>query len=146
MAYVLGVDLGTTNTAAATLDGGAPTMLGLGNRAMQVPSVVYLQPDGSMLFGEAAERRGAADSARMTREFRRRLGDPAPIMLGGTPHSAELLTARLLRWVVDQASERLGEPPAAITVTHPANWSRFKLDLHLKAHQIWSRLYFGICS
>jgi molecular chaperone DnaK (HSP70) len=58
MAYVLGVDLGTTNTAAATLDGGAPTMLGLGNRAMQVPSVVYLQPDGSMLFGEAAERRG----------------------------------------------------------------------------------------
>jgi len=129
MTYVLGIDLGTTYTAAATLDAGVPTMLGLGNRAMQVPSVVYLQPDGILLFGEVAERRGAADPTRIAREFKRRIGDPVPIMLAGTPYSAELLTSRLLRWVLDQATERFGGPPASVTLTHPANWSRFKLDL-----------------
>ncbi len=129
MAYVLGVDLGTTYTAAATLGDGPPTMLGLGNRAMQVPSVVYVQPDGTMVFGEAAERRGAADPTRLAREFKRRISDPAPIVIAGTPYPAELLTAQLLRWVVGQATERLGEPPSAIVLTHPANWSRLRLDL-----------------
>jgi molecular chaperone DnaK len=128
MAYVLGVDLGTSYTAAAT-DDGAASMLGLGNRAMQTPSLIYLQPDGSMLFGEAAERRGAADPARLAREFTRCIGDPLPIVLAGTPFSADMLTARLLRWVVDQSTERLAGPPAGITLTHPANWSRITLDL-----------------
>ena len=57
MKYLLGVDLGTTYTAAASVaDGVAPTMIGLGNRALQVPSVLYLQDDGTFLVGEPAER------------------------------------------------------------------------------------------
>ena len=59
MSYVLAVDLGTTYTAAAVLEPGArhPQMLGLGNRAMQIPSVLYRLPDGEFLVGDAAERR-----------------------------------------------------------------------------------------
>ena len=57
MAYRLGVDVGTTYTAAAVFRDGAVSMLGLGNRAMQIPSVLCLKPDGTFLVGEASEGR-----------------------------------------------------------------------------------------
>ena len=129
MGYHLGVDLGTTFTAAAAMDGGTPTMVGLGNRALQIPSVLYLLPDGSVLVGEAAELRSSSDPARAVREFKRRIGDPVPILVGGRPFSAQALSARLLRWVVDKATEQLGEPPVDVTLTYPANWAQFKVDL-----------------
>jgi molecular chaperone DnaK len=129
MAYHLGVDLGTTFTAAAASSGGAPSMVGLGNRALQIPSVLYLHPDGSVLVGEAAELRSGSDPARSVREFKRRIGDPVPILVGGRPFSAQALSARLLRWVVDKSTEQLGEPPLDVTLTYPANWAQFKVDL-----------------
>ena len=64
MGYRLGVDLGTTYTAAAVNAGGRVEMLGLGIRAMQVPSVVFVRDDGEIVVGEAAEQQGAADPAR----------------------------------------------------------------------------------
>lgn len=127
--YHLGVDLGTTFTAAAVADGQPPTVLGLGNRAMQVPSVLFLQPDGKFLVGEAAERRGTVDPSRVAREFKRRMGDHVPLIVAGQPHSAQSLTAHLLRWVVAVATERMGEPPSRITVTHPANWGTYRHEL-----------------
>ena len=90
MAYSLGVDLGTTYTAAATWRDGQAEIATLGSRAASVPSVVL-----------AARRRRRSSSARppnaaaatepdrVAREFKRRLGDPTPILLGGTPYSAE---------------------------------------------------------
>jgi actin-like ATPase involved in cell morphogenesis len=129
MGYQLGVDLGTTYTAAAIRRDGVVSVLGLGNRAMQVPSVVCLQPDGSFLVGEAAEARAAAEPDRITREFKRRIGDPVPIIVGGAPFSAEQLTARLLSWVVALATEREGAPPDSVTVSYPANWGAYKTDL-----------------
>ncbi|TDO47288.1 WD40 repeat protein [Kribbella sp. VKM Ac-2527] len=129
MGYRLGVDLGTTFTAAAIRDGGPPTMLGLGNRALQIPSVLYLQEDGEFLVGEAAERRGAADPARMVREFKRRLGDPVPLLVAGTPFSAQALSAKLLASVVATATERRGAAPDEVVLTYPANWGAYKREL-----------------
>ena len=106
MGYRLGVDLGTTFTAAAVDDGTSPAMLGLGNRALTVPSVVFLSPDGTFLFGEAAERRASRRPARSAREFKRRIGDTVPILLGGQPFSPQALSARLLAWVVSIATTR----------------------------------------
>jgi hypothetical protein len=135
--YRLGVDLGTTFTRR----GGhhrtaASTSSSLGNRALQVPSVVYVMPDGAMLVGEAAERRGAGDPTRLVREFKRRVGDSVPIIVGGSPFSPQTLLSHLLRWVVGVATERQGGPPAAVTVTHPANWGAFKRDLLTQAVEL----------
>jgi molecular chaperone DnaK (HSP70) len=130
MAYRLGVDLGTTFTAAAVTDGSSePTVLGLGNRALQIPSALFLKPDGEFLVGEAAERRGLTEPDRLAREFKRRIGDHVPILVAGAPFSPQALTAHLLRWVVDRASERMGGPPDEVVLTHPANWGPFRLEL-----------------
>ncbi len=65
----------------------------------------------------------------MAREFKRRVGDPTPLLLGGSPVSAELLMARVVEWVAAQVAATEGGPPASLAVTHPANWGEFKLDL-----------------
>lgn len=127
--YRLGVDIGTTYTAAGVFHGGRVDTLALGNRALQVPSVLYLKPDGDFLVGEVAETQGTLDPARVAREFKRRIGDPVPLIVGGTPYSAEALIGRLLAWVVGVATERQGEAADHITLTHPASWGLFKRDL-----------------
>ena len=129
MGYRLGVDLGTTFTAAAVGNGQPPSMLGLGHRALQVPSVVFLTEDGEFLIGDAAERRGRTDPARMVREFKRRIGDPVPLLVAGIPFSPQALTARLLAWVVTAATERMGAEPDELVLTYPANWGGYKREL-----------------
>jgi actin-like ATPase involved in cell morphogenesis len=136
MSYDLGVDLGTTYTAAAVRRGDEVRMLDLGTRGVSVPSVVFLKDDETTLVGEAAQRRGVSEGQRVAREFKRRLGDTTPIILGSTPYSAEALMARLLRWVVDQATQLEGGPPGHVTVTHPANWGDYKKDLLHQAIRI----------
>ncbi len=96
MTYHLGVDLGTTYTAAAVRRNGQIDMATLGVRAHAMPSVVVILDDGTILVGEAAERRARTDPNHVAREFQRRLGDTAPMIVGGSPQSAERLTARLL--------------------------------------------------
>ncbi len=129
MGFRLGVDLGTTFTAAAIGNGQPPAMLGLGNRALQIPSVLFLQDDGQFLVGEAAERRGMVDPSRVVREFKRRIGDPVPVLVAGTPFSPQALTARLLSWVVAAATERQGSAPDEVVLTYPANWGDYKREL-----------------
>ena len=129
MGYRLGVDLGTTFTAAAVDDGTGATMLGLGNRALTVPSVVFLSADGTFLFGEAAERRAAAEPTRSAREFKRRIGDTVPILLAGQPFSPQALSAKLLAWTTSIATQRQGAAPDEVVVTYPANWGGYKREL-----------------
>lgn len=129
MGYVLGIDLGTTFSAAAIARDGRAEIVSLGDRAPQIPSVVALKPDGGVLVGDAAERRSLSDPTRTAREFKRRLGDPTPLVLGGTPYGAEGLMGHLLRAIVDKVVEQQGEPPDRIVLTHPANWGPYKRDL-----------------
>jgi len=133
MAYHLGIDLGTTYTAAAIERDGLVEALTLGNRSASVPSVVFLRDDGEVLVGEAATRRAVTEPGRVGREFKRRVGDPTPIILGGTPYAAEMLMARMLRWAVDRAQEQQGGPARGLALTHPANWGPYKLDLLAQA-------------
>jgi actin-like ATPase involved in cell morphogenesis len=81
------------------------------------------------MVGEAAQRRLSNDPSRVAREFKRRIGDPTPLLVGGSPVAAEALTARLAKAVVATVAEREGSMPERITVTHPAAWGPFKLDL-----------------
>lgn len=127
--YSLGIDLGTTFTAAAIAAEGKAEIFHLGTRATSIPTIVHLSEAGELSVGDAAERRGQTDPARAAREFKRRFGDPVPLMLGGTPYSAESLAAVVIRAVADQVAERQGETASAICITHPASYGTYKLDL-----------------
>jgi len=127
--YRLGIDLGTTYSAAALERSGRAEIVPLGDHAPQVPSVLLFREDGSFLVGDSAVRRGVAEPGRLAREFKRRLGDQTGVILGGTPFSPQALIARLLRWVVDAVAERQGEPPDKVVVTHPANWGPYRREL-----------------
>jgi actin-like ATPase involved in cell morphogenesis len=136
MAYALGIDLGTTFTVAAVARDGKVEVVGLGNHAAAIPSAVLLRDDGELLVGDAAMRRGQQEPARLAREFKRRLGDAAPIILGNTPYSSERLMAAVIRYVVDAVTERQGEPPDRVAIAHPANWGPYKRELLQQAAQL----------
>jgi actin-like ATPase involved in cell morphogenesis len=134
MAYQLGIDLGTTFTCAAVCRSsdrrwGEPEVVTLGSRGATVPSVVFVGPDGSIVVGDAAERRALTDPDRVVREFKRRIGDPTPVMVASRPWAPQDLSARLVRWVVDRVAEREGGPADRIAVTHPAAWGQHKKEL-----------------
>ena len=129
MSYQLGIDLGTTYTAAAIGHAGRVEVCTLGTSSPVMPSVVLLRADGEVLEGEVAVRRGLAEPTRVAREFKRRLGDPTPLVLGGTPYGAESLMSHLLRAVVRIASEGEGSSPSSVVLTHPANYGPYKLDM-----------------
>ena len=109
----LGVDLGTTWTAAAI-------HTAAGCEAVQLASTrspcrrSWPAPNGALVVGDAAERRMATDPAAGAREFKRRLGDSTPYVLAGAPYGAEALMAQLLRHVVEtaeaQARRTAGQP------------------------------------
>jgi actin-like ATPase involved in cell morphogenesis len=128
--YVVGIDLGTTYSAAAVAHAaGRADIVGLGHVTAVIPSSVLVRADGEILVGDAAERRAASEPTRVAREFKRRLGDPVPLVLGGTPYGPEALTAHLLRHVYGTVVEQQGGPPSSVVITHPANYGEYKLDL-----------------
>jgi actin-like ATPase involved in cell morphogenesis len=129
MGYLLAIDLGTTFTAAAISRDGRVEMVSLGLHTSAIPSLVFMRDDEEMLVGEPAARRGTTEPARLAREFKRRIGDTAPIMLGTTPSSAERLTATLLRHVIEAVTQQEGGPPDRVAITYPANWGPFKVDV-----------------
>jgi molecular chaperone DnaK len=132
MSYLLGIDVGTTRTAAAIGRSGArpsdTEIVNLGDRSSAVPSVLYIGDDGAVVVGEAAERRAVSSPDHVVREFKRRIGDPTPILVAGRPWAPEELSARLVRWVVDRAAQREGGPAVRVAVAHPASWGAHKKD------------------
>jgi len=129
VSYQLGIDLGTTFTAAAVHRDGRSSMFHLGSQASAIPSVVLLRSDGTELTGEAAVRRAMTEPDRVAREFKRRLGDTTPIIVGGAPYSAEQLMARMLKATMAEVAKREGGPADRVGITHPANWGPYKIDL-----------------
>lgn len=133
MVYTLAIDLGTTYSAAALTRNGEPEIFQLGSRVASIPSVVFLRADGSILTGEVADSRSVSEPTRAAREFKRRLGDPTPILLAGTPYGADTLLGHLLRSIFAHVTEQEGVPPDVVALTHPANYGPFKLDLLAEA-------------
>jgi actin-like ATPase involved in cell morphogenesis len=128
--YSLGVDLGTTFVAAALAVSSRVEMFTLGDRSEVTPAVVYLQEDGVLLTGEKVNSlRALSSPERTSRVFKRRLGDPTPVILGGQPYSVTALLGTLLRDVLDRVVESEGGPPERVVLTHPANWGPFRRAL-----------------
>ncbi|MBB2944647.1 YVTN family beta-propeller protein [Actinoplanes lutulentus] len=129
MGYNLGVDLGTTFVAAAIARDGRPEMCTLGSQTMVSPAVVYFTEESRLAFGDAAERRALSQPDRVERAFKRRLGDPTPVVLGGVPHAVTALMAAQLRDVLDTVSRVEGEMPERVALTYPATWGPYRREL-----------------
>lgn len=129
MSYSLGVDLGTTFVAAAVAHPNQIETFTLGDRTVVTPSVVYRREDGVIVTGEAANRRAVSNPDRVGREFKRRIGDPTPVMLGGAPHAVTDLLAAVLRDVLFRITQTEGAQPEQVVLTHPANWGPFRRGL-----------------
>ncbi len=130
MSYAVGVDLGTTYSAVALCrpgTGARPEAVFLGERSSAIPSVVFVDQHGAPLLGEAAERHALTDPDRVVREFKRRIGDGIPLLVGGVAVHAEELAARFITLLLRQVAEREGGPAARIAVTHPAGWGPHKV-------------------
>lgn len=135
MAYPVGVDLGQTHAAAAVCRAGHAEIVPLGARAAFVPSVVFVPAVGQWLVGEDADRLAPTDPGRVARQFTRRIGDGAPLLIGGVPVAAEVLAAHFVSRVLDSVAERVGgatnpsrpTTPAKVAITHPAGWGAHRL-------------------
>ncbi len=128
MPYVLGIDVGSGTTAAAVaqLRGPGPgwdeaEVVRLGGRAATVPTVLRVTPDGPVPARE--------DEPDTVRGFFRRVGDDVPVHVAGQAYPPQTLAAALVRWVVDQVTDRAGEPPERVVVTHPAGWGPYRTGL-----------------
>ncbi|MHA6795089.1 Hsp70 family protein [Pseudonocardia bannensis] len=136
MSYSLGVDLGTTFVAAAIARASGVEMFTLGDRTVVTPAVVYLREDSTLVSGDAAARRAVSSPDRVGREFKRRLGDPTPVMLGGSPYAVTALLGALLHDVVARVGETEGAVPDRVVLTHPANWGPFRRELFEEVPQL----------
>ena len=136
MPYSLGVDLGTTFVAAAVAHASRVEMFTLGDRSVVMPAMVYARDDGSIVTGEAAQRRAISAPDRVGREFKRRLGDPTPVMLGGAPHVVTALLGTLLGDVIARVTDTEGAAPGRIVLTHPANWGPYRRELFEEVPQV----------
>jgi molecular chaperone DnaK len=123
--YRLGIDLGTTYSAAAVERAGAVTMVPLGNRSAVIPSAVALGDTG-LQIGEAASARSFTDTKRVAREFKRRIGDPT-VLLGD--RAAHELNGILCAGIVRAVEGREGESPMELVLSHPAGWTTAKRQL-----------------
>ena len=137
--YWLGIDLGTTYTAAAVCwpvsDDLEVQVVPLSNHSHAIPSVLYLPGDGSLVVGEGAQRRSLTDPDRVVREFKSRVGDEIPLLVGGSPYYAHDLAAEFVGWICRYVVDREGERPEAVALTCPASWGPYKTGLFQRAVQ-----------
>ncbi|MHA2039034.1 MAG: molecular chaperone DnaK [Promethearchaeota archaeon] len=124
MAKIIGIDLGTSNSAAAVLVGGKPTIipsaegLTLGGKAF--PSVVAFTKDGQRLIGEPARRQAISNPDRTITAIKRKMGTSYKVTLDGKDYTPQEISAMILRKIKEDASAYLGEEVTDAIITVPA--------------------------
>ncbi|MEB3367752.1 Hsp70 family protein [Saccharopolyspora mangrovi] len=126
MRYGVGIDLGTSFTSAAVSSPGGTRMVSLSPEVV-IPSVAHPAPDGALLTGKSALD-SVSDPSQVARNFKRRLGDPTPLVLGGSAYSPAALMAAQLRDVLDVVTEEMGAPPDSVALTYPAIWGPYRQE------------------
>ncbi|RRO18307.1 Hsp70 family protein [Saccharopolyspora rhizosphaerae] len=126
MRYGVGIDLGTSFTSAAVSGPGGTRVVSLSPEVV-VPSVAHPAPDGALLTGKSALD-SVSDPSRVARNFKRRLGDPTPLVLGGSAYSPAALMAAQLRDVLDAVTAEMDGPPESVALTYPAIWGPYRQE------------------
>ncbi len=134
--WVLSIDFGTSYTVVASrLHGQAPEVIEIDGER-RVPSVVMITDEFGVVIGRAADEMAAAAPSRVLRSPKSRLGDPAPIILGGKPFQATSLVAEVLAKVYDEAVRHHGSTPESTRLTYPASWSGHRRQQLLRAAEL----------
>ncbi|MFF7308089.1 molecular chaperone DnaK [Streptomyces sp. NPDC008137] len=125
MGRAVGIDLGTTNSVVAVLEGGEPTVIANAEGARTTPSVVAFAKNGEVLVGEVAKRQAVTNVERTARSVKRHMGDaswrfPDRGDVDGTRYRAQELSARVLQKLKRDAESYLGEDVTDAVITVPA--------------------------
>jgi molecular chaperone DnaK len=121
MARAVGIDLGTTNSAVAVLEGGEPTIIANAEGGRTTPSVVAFAKNGEVLVGEIAKRQAVTNVDRTIRSVKRHIGtDWKSADIDGKQYTAQEISARVLQKLKRDSESYLGEPVTDAVITVPA--------------------------
>ncbi len=121
MARAVGIDLGTTNSAVAVLEGGEPTIIANAEGGRTTPSVVAFSKGGEVLVGEIAKRQAVTNVDRTIRSVKRHMGtDWKSADIDGKGYTAQEISARILQKLKRDAEAYLGEDVTDAVITVPA--------------------------
>ena len=120
MARAVGIDLGTTNSAIAVLEGGEPTIIPNAEGGRTTPSVVAFSKSGEILVGEIAKRQAVTNVDRTISSVKRHMGTDWSVEIDGKKYTAQEISARILAKLKTDAEAYLGEPVTNAVITVPA--------------------------
>lgn len=120
MARAIGIDLGTTNSVVAYVDGGQPVLIPDGNGDHLVPSVVALREDGCWLVGKAAREEASSHPDSAVASVKRRMGSGAMVRVGGREMTPQQVSGLILKRMKTNAESYLGHKVDRAVITVPA--------------------------
>ena len=136
MARAVGIDLGTTNSVVAVLEGGEPTVIANAEGARTTPSVVAFAKDGEVLAGEVAKRQGVTNVDRTIRSVKRHIGTDWKTEIDGKTFNPQQISAFILQKLKRDAEAYLGEPVTDAVITVPAYFNDHQRQATKEAGEI----------
>ena len=136
MARAVGIDLGTTNSAIAVLEGGELTIIPNAEGARTTPSVVAFSKTGEVLVGEIAKRQAVTNVDRTISSVKRHMGTDWTTEIDGKKYTAQEISARILQKLKRDAEAYLGEPVTEAVITVPAYFNDAQRQATKDAGQI----------
>ena len=136
MARAVGIDLGTTNSAIAVLEGGEPTIIPNAEGSRTTPSVVAFSKSGEVLVGEIAKRQAVTNVDRTISSVKRHMGTDWTTEIDGKKYTAQEISARILMKLKADAEAYLGEPVTEAVITVPAYFNDAQRQATKDAGQI----------
>ncbi len=136
MARAVGIDLGTTNSAIAVLEGGEPTIIANAEGMRTTPSVVAFSKSGEVLVGEIAKRQAVTNVDRTISSVKRHMGTDWSIEIDDKKYTAQEISARILSKLKADAEAFLGEPVTDAVITVPAYFNDAERQATKDAGQI----------
>lgn len=123
MGKVIGIDLGTTNSCVAVLEGGEPTVIANAEGSRTTPSVVAFTKDGERLVGETAKRQAVTNTERTIASIKRHMGENFTVDIDGKKYTPQDISAMILGKLKSDAEAYLGEKVTEAVITVPAYFS-----------------------
>ncbi|MDQ2857530.1 MAG: molecular chaperone DnaK [Candidatus Eremiobacteraeota bacterium] len=120
MAKVVGIDLGTTNSVVAVMEGQTPAVIANSEGSRTTPSVVAFTKTGERLVGQLAKRQAVTNPERTIRSIKRHMGTSHPTKIDGKDYTPQEISAMVLQKLVNDASTYLGERVTKAVITVPA--------------------------